>query len=115
MIGFNGTGLMLPPTTAGWIESDLLGTSGDGHGIYPAIQQFQMTFNLTSQQEWYELQAYFNRVSVTGTLVASLPDPTSSTFAYRNFSGVTLRKPTMTEYFSEEWSSEVKLVLLVRV
>ena len=114
MIGFNGTGLMLPPTTAGWLEQSAIGTSGDGHIIYPAFREFQLTFNLTSQQEWYELLAYFNRVSVTGTLVASLPDYSSNTFAYRNFSGVILRQPTMTEYFNEEWSSEVKLVLLVR-
>lgn len=114
MIGFNGTGLMLPPTTAGWVEQDAIGTNGAGYNIYPALREFRMVFNLTDQGVWYELRNYFNRVGTTGTLVATLPDIDGNTFAYKNYSGVILRQPTMTEYFAEEWSSEVQVTLLVR-
>ena len=114
MIGFNGTGLMLPPTTAGWMEQESIGTNGAGYQIYPALREFQMTFNLTSQNEWFELRNYFNMVGTTGTLVATLPDIDNNTFAYKNYTGVILRQPTMQEYFNEEWSTEVRVTLLVR-
>jgi len=114
MIGFNGTGLMLQPTTAGWVVQDTLGINGAGAGVYPALREFQMTFNLTSQGELFELINYFNQVSVTGSLTATLPAWGTNTFQYRDYSGTILRQPEMTEYFAEEWSSQVKLVLLVR-
>lgn len=114
MIGFNGTGLMLQPTTAGWVEQDSLGTNGFGHNMYPALREFQLTFNLQSQGEFYELLAYFRQIGVTGTLVATLPQIDSNVFQYKNYSGVVLRQPSMTEYFAEEWSTEVRMTLLVR-
>lgn len=114
MIGFNGTGLMLQPTTAGWLEQDSLGTNGFGQNVYPALREFQMEFNLTSQGEWFELRNYFRMVSVTGTLVATLPDIDANTFQYKNYSGVILRQPVMQEYFAEEYSASIRLVLLVR-
>lgn len=114
MIGFNGTGLMLPPTTAGWVTQETIGINGNGHAIYSAVREFQMTFNLTSQGEFYELINYFRQVSVTGTLVATLPQIDSNTFAYKNYSGTILRQPEMQEYFAEEYSSDVRITLLVR-
>lgn len=114
MIGFNGTGLMLQPTTAHWNFSEPLGYNGNGQGIYPALHEFEMVFNLESQGEWYELMTYFKMVSITGTITATLPDPYSSTFAYRNFSGCVLRMPTMSEYFNEEYSSDVHIKVLVK-
>ena len=115
MIGFNGTGLMLQPSSAHWNFSDALGFNGNGQGVYPGVQEFELVFNLESQQEWYELTNYFNMVSLTGSLTATLPDPYSPVFAYRNFSGCILRKPTMTEYFAEEYSSEVHITIAVRL
>jgi hypothetical protein len=114
MIGFNGTGLMLQPTTAGWSPQDSLGVNGFGQKIYPSLQEFQMAFNLTSQGEWFELLTYFNMISTTGSITATLPDPKSNTFSYRDFSGCILYKPEMSEYFAEEYSQEVKVTVLVR-
>lgn len=114
MIGFNGTGLMLQPTTASWGEQDSIGTNGFAHEIYPALREFNMTFNLTSQGEFYELLNYFRQVGVTGSIVATLPYFDNNTFAYKNYSGVVLRQPSSQEYFAEEYSSEVKITLLVR-
>lgn len=114
MIGFNGTGLMLQPTTAGWVTQDSIGSNGFGQKIYPALREFQMTFNLESQGEFYELINYFNQIGVTGTLTATLPAWGTNTFQYRDYSGCVLYQPEMTEYFAEEYSSEVKLTLLVR-
>jgi hypothetical protein len=105
---------MLAPTTAGWVSQDSLGTNGSGHNIYPALREFQMTFNLESQGEFYELINYFNMVGVTGSLVATLPAWGTNTFQYRDYSGTILRQPEMTEYFAEEYASEIKISLLVR-
>lgn len=113
MIGFNGTGLMLPPTTAGWVSQDTLGISGEGKGIYGSLREFQMTFNLTTQNEFYELLYYFGTMA-TGTIVATLPAWNSNVFYYREYSGVVIRQPEMSEYFAEEYFSSVKLTLLVR-
>lgn len=113
-IQFNGTGLMINPTTAMWVDSDSVGISGDGHAIYPALREFRLSFNLTSQGEWYELYSYFKQVSVTGTLVASLPNFDSNIFTYREYSGAILRFPTMSQYFNEEWSNEVSVSVFVR-
>lgn len=114
MIMFNGTGLMINPTTAQWLDPDQIGVSGDGHAIYPALKEFRLSFNLVSQGEWFELYSYFKRVSFTGTLVCSLPDFESNTFAYRNFSGCILRYPSMNQYFNEEWLNEVSVSVFVR-
>lgn len=113
MIGFNGTGLMLQPTTAGWSEQDSIGTNGFGHNIYPRLREFHMEFNLTSQGEFYELLSYFRQVGMTGTLSASLPCVDCNTFSYQTYSGVVLQQPSAQEYFAEEYSSQVKLILLV--
>jgi len=113
MIGFNGTGLMLAPTTAGWVSQDSLGTNGQGKGTYPRVREFQMTFNLESQQEFYELLYYFNIMS-TGTVVATLPTWGSPVFSYTNYSATVIRQPEFSEFFAEEYLSEVKLVLLVQ-
>lgn len=114
MIGFNGTGLMVQPTTAGWVQQDEIGINGLGISIYPALREFQLTFNLTSQGELYELINYFDQIGTTGSIVATLPAWGANTFQYRNYSGVVLKQPSMTEYFAEQWSTEVNLVLLVR-
>lgn len=114
MIQFNGTGLMLNPSTAGWVDIDQLGVSGDGHAIYPALREFRMSFNLTTQGEWFELYDYFRKVSVTGTMTVALPDFSMNTFGYKNYSGAILRFPTSSQYFNEEWSNEVSVSIFVR-
>lgn len=114
MIGFNGTGLMLAPTTAGWSPQDSLGINGYGQAIYPSLREFHMEFNLESQGEFYELINYFRQVSTTGTLVATLPAWGTNTFQYRDYSGTIVRQPEMGEYFAEEYPSAVKIILLVR-
>lgn len=113
-IMFNGTGLMINPTTAQWVDQDSMGISGDGHAIYPALREFRLSFNLVSQGEWYELYDYFRRVSVTGTMTVALPDFSNNNFVYRNYSGATLRYPTMSQYFNEEWSNEVSISVFIR-
>lgn len=114
MIGFNGTGLMLSPTTARWLPQDTLGINGNGQGVYPALREFELLYGLVNQGELYELTNYFNMVSATGTLVATLPKWGANTFQYYNYSGVVVRQPEVSEFFNEEWTTQVRVVLLVR-
>lgn len=113
MIQFNGTGLTIPPTTAGWSPQDALGFNGWGQGVYPAFREFHMEFNLTDQNQLYELITLFTQ-TLTGTIVARLPAWSSNSFSYRDYSGTIVRQPEFTEYFNEEYVSQIKIVLLVR-
>lgn len=114
MIQFNSTGLSLQPTQARWVQVDTLGITGNGRAIYPALREFEMVFNLSNQQNLYELHDYFNQIA-TGTIVASLPEWGSPVFRYKNYSGVLLREPAVGDYFAEEYTQEVKMTLLVRI
>jgi hypothetical protein len=114
MIGFNGTGLSLQPTESNWVEQESLGINGWGQAYYPSVREFNMVFNLSSQQDVYELIDYFNRVSMTGTLVATLPEWGSPVFRYKDYSGTILRQPTVGPSFAEEYSTEVRATVIVR-
>ena len=113
-IGFNGTGLSLQPTESNWVEQEALGTNGWGQNYYPSIREFQMVFNLSNQQDVFELVNWFNTVSMTGTLVATLPEWGANTFRYKNYSGAILRQPSVGPSFAEEYSTEVRATVIVR-
>src|SRR5215216_1456825 len=113
MIGFNGTGLSLQPTDASWVEQDSLGITGNNRAVYPALREFQMTFNLSSQQNLYELWNYFQQIA-TGTLTATLPEYMSPVFQYKNYSGAIVRQPTVGNYFAEEFTSDIRVSVFVR-
>ena len=108
--GINGSGFALQPSIGRWTQRDNLGTDGGGHPIYPAVRQFEMQWELSSQAELKELIDYFSLVSNTGTAVVSLPQYGAPSYIFKNYSGCTLSEPEFGEYF-EEYSKSVSLLV----
>jgi hypothetical protein len=112
MIGFNGTDLDIQPAEHGWVEQDMLGVDGDGRAIYPALREYRMVFSLLSQNDFVDLLGYF-RQSITGTVVATLPEWGAPVYQYHNYSGAVVRQPAYQTYF-EEHSLDVNVSVFVR-
>ena len=98
---FNGVELTLQPTSGRWMPRIILGTTGAGHVIYPAVREFQLSWGIMSTAEYDQLRDFYRQVGITGTVVATLPDINASTYTYRNYSGCTVREPEAGQYFAE--------------
>lgn len=108
---FNGTDLTLQPTTGKWVERTTYGVDGGGHPIYPATRSFELTWNLISPEDAKQIIDFYNAVGNTGTATACLPQWGSVDYRFRNYSGTTLREPTVGAYFNE-FIEEVSLLIL---
>lgn len=97
----NGTDLLMQPTEHNWMDRNEVGISGDGHSIYSAVREYRLVFNLESPSDLNQIVAFFNAVSTTGTVVATLPQWNSPVFTFVNYSGCVLREPTFSNYFNE--------------
>lgn len=106
----NGTDLAMQPTEHSWVDRDSIGISGDGHSIYSATREFRLVFNLESQADLAQIINLYNSVSVTGTIVATLPEWGASAYQFKNYSGCVLREPTFSNYF-QEYSEQVTLIV----
>lgn len=100
-IAINGTDLLMQPTEHGWVARDEVGVSGDGHSIYSATREYRLVFNLESAANMNQIVAFFNAVSTTGTITATLPQWNSATYTFANYSGCVLREPSFSNYFEE--------------
>jgi hypothetical protein len=106
----NGTTLALQPTQGKWLDRGILGIDGNGHPVYPAVYQFQLTWGIASTEEFYEVLGLFDAISITGSAVASLPKLRSSTYTFYDYSGCVLHEPTLGEYFAE-YPTKVELLI----
>jgi hypothetical protein len=97
----NGQSFVIPPTSGQWIAREVLGISGSGHGIYPSVRQFQLSWQLLSTSGSYQLQQWFNSVGATGTVVIDLPKYGDAGYVFQSYTGAVLREPTLANYFSE--------------
>lgn len=109
-IQINGTDLAMQPTNHNWVSRDNLGYSGDGHPIYSAVRSYKMIFNLESASDFNQLVTFFNSVSTTGTVVATLPQWAGATYNYVPYSGTVVNEPEFSNYF-EEYAEEVTVLL----
>ena len=87
-----------------------LGTTGAGHTIYGAVRVFQLFWGLMSASEFDDVRDWYKMVSVTGTLVASLPDLDDSSYAFKGYTGCTLREPEAGQYFTEHVTDVTMMV-----
>ena len=96
---FNGTDLNQYPTTHNWVERTMYGSDGEGHGIYPAVRSYELTWNLISTDNAKQIIDFYNLVGNTGTLTACLPEWGNAEYLFRNYSGSVLQEPVMNGYF----------------
>lgn len=110
--------VILAPTTGRWVPRRPLGIQGDNRPIYPAVRQFEMRWQLTDNEDWSNVQYFFNQLAASGTATARLPQfptITGSAFAWQVYSGVTMQEPTIGPFFEEHPKSVVLLITNITV
>ena len=110
----NGTELTMQPTTGRWLERDSLGIDGNGHTIYSPIRRFEIQWNLMSPAEVYQIQNFFDTVTVTGSFVVDLPEYNAATYTFHSYTGCVLSEPEVSDYFTENIKDVTLLISRIR-
>lgn len=108
---FNGTTLSLQPSSGKWSQRSSLGVDGAGHPIYPAVREFEITWDLISISDLQQINNAYNAVGNTGTVVVDLPKYGDSQYNFFSYSGCTLQEPQYDAYF-EKYVQNVKLLVM---
>ncbi len=101
------------PTSGRWMPRRPVDVQGDNRPLYSGVRAFELKWRLISNENWADLQIFFNTVAATGTHVVELPGfPTAGqqVYAHREYSGVTLAEPQIGPYF-ETYPTNVTLIL----
>ena len=109
--GVNGSEFTQQPSSGRWMPQTSVGVSGDGHPIYPAVWSFQLTWNVIAPAQFEEIYNAYKSAALTGTVVMQLPDLDAATYTFKNYSGCTLQKPEVGQYFTEHLT-DVSLFVL---
>jgi hypothetical protein len=111
----NGTELTLQPTSGRWLPRSELGITGRGNAMYSAVRDFEMRWVLKSPSELNQIQAFFNAVGQTGSVVVDLPQFAASTYVFYSYSGCSLREPEQGQFFTENIQDITLLITNIRV
>jgi hypothetical protein len=111
----NGIVLSAQPTTGQWVDREPIGITGNGHGVYPALRSFQITFDYITAAQFNEIYNLFSNNNITGTVVATLPKYADSSYTFFAYSGCVLREPSFSEYFEEHYSDVGLLIVRIQV
>lgn len=101
------------PTSGRWVPRRPIDVQGDNRPIYSGVRAFELKWRLMSNEDWADLQIFFNTVAATGTHVVQIPGyPTAGqqAYAFREYSGVVMTEPQVGPYF-ETYPSNVTLIL----
>lgn len=112
--GYNGIDFNLQPTFGRWMPRIVLGTTGAGHSIYPGVREHQIFWKLMPISDYDEIRDLYKTVSVTGTVVMSLPDIDANSYTWKNYSGCTLREPEAGQYFVEHVTDVTMMVINIQ-
>lgn len=111
----NGVPFYLDPTEHGWTPRSPIGRNGTGHPIYPAVREYEMRFQLTTQTDYWQFQNWFLAVGVTGTVVMDLPTyGVSGAYVFSRYSGCVLSEPESKAYFNEHKTDVFLLISNIR-
>ena len=110
----NGTPFLIEPQSGRWTPRSALGITGDGHPVYPAVREFEITWSALSPTQFYQLQTFFDSVASTGTAVVDLPEYAKSTYAFKSYSGCVLSEPEVGQYFTENYMDARMMVSNIR-
>jgi hypothetical protein len=108
-------GVTMPcPSTGHWVARKILDIQGDNRPIYGPVREFEISWTLTSYEDWEILVATFNKIQSTGTAVVELPaypTITGTAFAFGKYSGCTLHEPEVGPAFNMEYPTNVALLI----
>lgn len=107
----NGTRFILQPTEGSWDSRDVQGIDGNGHPIYSALREFNVSWQLAHPNDVKQLIDAYNIVQNTGTVVFDLPKWGDADYIFYSYSGCTMREPVVGAYFNG-YISDVKLTIL---
>ena len=110
----NNVNFQLPPSEGKWNERTDYGVDGNAHVIYTAFRDFELSWDLQSTSDASQIIGFYNSISVTGTVVACLPEWGASVYQFKNYSGTSLREPTFDAYFQGYPQTAKLLIMNVR-
>lgn len=113
--GIAGVDFTLQPTSGRWIEEPPIGITGNGHPIYPQVRSYELFWGLMSISDFDQIRDYYLTTQITGTVVATLPNISSSSYAFKNYSGCALSEPRVGQYFTQHITDVTLVVFNVRV
>jgi hypothetical protein len=111
----NGVSLTLQPSDHQWLKRSNYGMDGGGHPIYPAMAQYQLSWDLMSPAEFFELVNNYNLYGVTGSAVVSLPQWGISTYTFYAYSGCIIDEPEHSGFFENYYTSVKLLISSIRI
>lgn len=106
----NGVQFSIQPSAHRWVNQEIIGTTGDGHPIYPAFRSYELEFDFQSALEFNEFQNSFNAIGLTGTANVSLPEYGVATYQFRTYSGTVITQPTYSDYY-QNYYQEAKITI----
>lgn len=111
-VAINGTDLRIQPDVR-WVPRANLAIDGQGHPIYSAIREVELSFELIDQETYNQLQGFYALAGNTGTAVVRLPQYGASHFSFIDYSGCVLGEPEIGgNYFTEDgWIPQVKMLV----
>lgn len=111
---FNGSTLLLMPTEAGWVTRDEIGISGNARPTYPAVRQFEMRWEFMDMASFAQIQALYDAIQSTGTVVVDLPKYATAPYQFYSYSGCTLKEPSVGNFFEQNVTDVSLLILRAR-
>lgn len=105
----NGTTLTLQPSKARWMQRDSIGTDGNNRPIYPAIREYELSWDLIPTSDLKQI-IDASLMSVTGTLVMDLPKWGDTAYTFYSYSGTVMREPEVGEWFVDH-VTDVRVII----
>lgn len=111
---FNGTELLLQPTTHKWVDKEPLGVTGEARTVYPGVREYELHWDLVSMEDFSQLVSFFGGIQTSGSVVADLPKYATSPYQFYSYSGCQLREPTIGEFYISYVKDVSLLIMKVR-
>lgn len=102
------------PTEAGWVNRELIGISGNGRPTYPAVREFEMTWEYMDMDAFAQIQSVYNSIQSTGTVVVDLPKWGTTPYQFYSYSGCTIKEPEVGKFFEQHVNNVSLMILKVR-
>ena len=111
----NGVLLSLQPSDHNWIKRTQYGIDGGGHSVLPAMGQYQLSWELMSPADFYELVNAYNSHGVTGTAVVDLPQWGNPSGTFYPYSGCVIDEPEHSGFFENYYVGAKLLITSIRL